>query len=429
MAYYHRVRGIESANQMVAPLAVLWTPMLNICRKSVSILVSIAFVVASAVVSGDRPEPWEQKHDQLQKQREIVFTHLEIIYTVLERRVREEAPALIAQLSLNPPKSRVTGYGLLPEIRDSASQAAVDPKETFYTLKWLERRLAEELKNAEELDELVRSEAGIEPLVIRFEESLKTLRNLESNLTYHGKWQKAVVRYPAYYRQKNELVVMVREINTMTTNNGPPEQIAELRQQLLQKLAPFKPTPGLHISNTEGRERVLPVTVCTDIKDLDFLQDFQEGVLESFSRSLAARANHFSIDLKWRFIGTDTLYPDGAPNRGAKIDMDAHRALFPDCPLVLTSGASSHNARVGSRIFLGTRPVSRRTLAHEFGHLLGFEDAYVRGYDGETGGPYGVVIVEWTGLTADLMGDSGRGQVSDEMITTLITAYGGLTVE
>ena len=84
---------------------------------------------------------------------------------------------------------------------------------------------------------------------------------------------------------------------------------------------------------------------------------------------------------------------------------------------------------VGDRIFLGTGTTSRRTLAHEFGHLLGFEDAYVRGYDGETGGPYGVVIVEWTGLTADLMGDSGRGRVSEEMITTLINAYGELVVE
>ena len=129
--------------------------------------------------------------------------------------------------------------------------------------------------------------------------------------------------------------------------------------------------------------------------------------------------------MKWLFVGVETLYPDGAPNRGAKIVMAAHHALFKGCPLVVTSGASSLNARVGSRIFLGTRPVSRRTLAHEFGHLLGFEDAYVRGYDGDPGDPYGVIIVEWTGLSSDLMGDSGRGQVSDEMINTLIIAYGG----
>ena len=34
-----------------------------------------------------------------------------------------------------------------------------------------------------------------------------------------------------------------------------------------------------------------------------------------------------------------------------------------------------------------------------------------------------VVFVEWTGLSSDLMGDSGRGQVSEDMINTLIKTY------
>jgi len=37
--------------------------------------------------------------------------------------------------------------------------------------------------------------------------------------------------------------------------------------------------------------------------------------------------------------------------------------------------------------------------------------------------------VEWTGLKADLMGNSARGRVSEKMITTLIAAYGGATME
>ena len=83
----------------------------------------------------------------------------------------------------------------------------------------------------------------------------------------------------------------------------------------------------------------------------------------------------------------------------------------------------------GDRIVLGTRPVSGRTLAHEFGHLLGFSDAYVRGYDGSPEDPYGVVLVEWTGLTNDLMGSPGGGKVSDEMMRTLIETYGDSSVD
>jgi len=388
------------------------------------ILLSMIFLTSSANVQAAQTQPWEQKHKQLQQQRDIVFTRLEQAHAALVVRVQDEAPALLKRLSLDPPKARATGYGLLPAIRGNAPQVTVLPKQTFYSLRWLEGLLNEELEKAEKLAELARGTMEVEPLVARFKKSLKTLRNLEDNLNYHEKWQKAVVRYPAYYRNKNKLVALAREMNTLITNRAPPEQIAGLRQQLIENVAPFKPTPGLQILYDEGGEMVLPVTVCTDIEDSDFLRAFQEGIQESFSRSPAARAARFSVDMKWHFIGANTLYPDGAPHRGSKIDMNAHRALFPDCPLVLTSGASSLNARVGSRIFLDTGPVSRRTLAHEFGHLLGFEDAYVRGYDGEPGDAYGVVIVEWAGLTADLMGDSDRGQVSEAMIATLITAYG-----
>lgn len=399
--------------------------MLNVFRKIVSILVAITFVVASAVTYGAQPQPWEQKYDHLQKQRELIFTRLECIYTVLERRVMDEKPILLTRLSPKPPEPRDTGYGLLPQILESASLAIVESTETYYSLEWLERRLAEELLKVEELDELLRIETAIEPMVIRFEKSLKTLRNLEDNLTYHGKWQKAVVRYPAYFSEKNELVAMARELGSMITNGSYPEQVDVLRQHLLKRVAPFRPTRGLRIKEDEDGQKILPVSVCTDIDDADFLQAFQDGVQKSFSQSPAARANGFSIDLKWLTVRVETLYPDGAPVRGAKIDMEENHALFEGCSLVLTSGAPSLNARVGSRIFLGTEPISPRTLAHEFGHLLGFEDAYVRGYDGNPGDTYGVVIVEWTGLSSDLMSDSSRGQVTDEMIKTLITAYGG----
>jgi hypothetical protein len=164
--------------------------------------------------------------------------------------------------------------------------------------------------------------------------------------------------------------------------------------------------------------------VCTDIEDLQFLSAFESGVREAFSLSTAAHKYRFSIALKWQFIRPEALYGENAPRRGSEIDMGAHYALFAGCPLVMTTGAPSVNARVGERIFLSTEPVSRRTLAHEFGHLLGFEDAYLRGYDDDLGDPYGVTIVEWSGLSSDLMGNSRGGQVSAEMIDTLITAYG-----
>jgi hypothetical protein len=225
------------------------------------------------------------------------------------------------------------------------------------------------------------------------------------------------------------LVALSREIGTAIRNNESPQRIATLRRQLMQGVTPFRPASGLAMLNFEGGEKQLPLTVCTDIEDQDFLQAFQSGVQDAFSRSPAARKRRFSVILKWRVIVADTLYPHGPPDRGAAIDLDAHLSLFTDCRFVLTTGAPRSNARVGERIVLGADPVSRRTLAHEFGHLLGFEDAYVRGYDGNPGDPYGAVLVEWSGLTDDLMGSPGTGQVSEEMIETLIRAYEGPVAE
>ena len=55
--------------------------------------------------------------------------------------------------------------------------------------------------------------------------------------------------------------------------------------------------------------------------------------------------------------------------------------------------------------------------------MLGLDDAYVRGFEGEVSDPYGVVLVEWSGLTDDLMGNPGNGRISNEIIDRLIEAY------
>ena len=73
---------------------------------------------------------------------------------------------------------------------------------------------------------------------------------------------------------------------------------------------------------------------------------------------------------------------------------------------------------------LGPGELAPRVLAHEFGHLLGFDDAYLRGFEGELGGTYGAVFVEWVGLRDDLMGNPAGGSVTAPMLDRLFEAYG-----
>ena len=96
---------------------------------------------------------------------------------------------------------------------------------------------------------------------------------------------------------------------------------------------------------------------------------------------------------------------------------------FPAGALVLTTGAESTHAFTGRYVALGPSPVTPRVLAHEFGHLLGFDDAYVRSYQGDPRDAHGVVVIEWSGLFDDLMGAPGSGRVGARMIDTLITNY------
>jgi hypothetical protein len=384
----------------------------------------LAALFFALIVQASQSQPWERKHEQLQQQHDAAYSLMSEVHATLLSRVQKQDPELSELISLDPPKRRATGYRLLPEIREDAPRIAMMPVETLYSLRWLEGRLDGELKEIAFLKESLRKEAELDYLVSLFNDSWKRLRSLENHLGYHAKWQEAIRQYPAYFRDKNNLIVMTRAMKLLMDNGVPPEQIADLRQHLLGKIAPFKPTRGLQLFHDDDGEMTLPVTVCTDIEDSQFLSTFKTAVREVFSQSPAALEYRFSIALKWRIIRPEVLYGGNAPSRGAQINVAAHYALFVDCPLVITTGASSLNARVGERIFLSTEPVSRRTLAHEFGHLLGFEDAYLRGYDGNLEDIYGVTIVEWSGLSPDLMGDSDGGQVSSEMIETLIGAYG-----
>ena len=392
-------------------------------RSITVILLLLSHLVSISVAVEVQIPPWQEKHKQLQLVRNTLFNRLEDIQSILVRRTRNKYPALLARLSLEPVEPRVSGYGLLPEIQENGPFYTALPNQTVYSMRWLEDRLVEESENAENLFDRLSQVSDLESLVTRFEDSIEKLRHLENQLSYQEQWQKSLAEYPAYFQKRNSLIAQFQEIESLRRNDGSEALISELSEQLRQEAVSFKPTPGLALVNTDGGERVLPVTICTDIESKGFLQAFKQGVDEAFNQSLAAGVHRFSLELNWRVLDADFLYPEGAPRRGDKINVETHLSLFKDCPLILTTGASSTNAWVGERIVLGTDPERRRTLAHEFGHLLGFEDAYLRGYTGDPNSVYGVEFVEWTGLTDDLMGNPGGGRVSSEMIETLLTAY------
>jgi hypothetical protein len=80
------------------------------------------------------------------------------------------------------------------------------------------------------------------------------------------------------------------------------------------------------------------------------------------------------------------------PANGEHINIDAHVKRFPQDGVVLTTGANTTYV-YGQSIIVGPHAIPRKTLVHEFGHMLGFRDGYFRSYQdlGENG--YNVVEI------------------------------------
>ena len=372
----------------------------------------------SLAVAGESSGPekgWRAVHDRLSAGCEAMASDLEAAHAALVERAGDDEEA-VARLSPEPVALRPPGYGVLPEIVGDAPRDEVKPKQKLYSLEQLQREFPQEFRMAT----ILARQAGDpdRPLLSQADELERLqgrMRNLEDHLGYHAYWQEAVVEFPEFFEARNLVVARVRGLEGAEDERSWREILAEL--------APFERTEGLRIEERADGRRALPVTVMTDIVDEGFLAAFREGVEAAFVESEAARQLRFAVELELRRVTPAELYPEGPPEPGSPIDPEAHMGRFPDGALVLTTGEESTHAWVGRSIALGPADVSPRTLAHEFAHLLGFRDAYLRGFDAASDERFGVVLVEWTGLQDDLMGNSKGGRVTPRMIRTLMRVY------
>jgi hypothetical protein len=372
--------------------------------------------------------PWEALIVWLQLQRERFAADLDLAHAALTARAESHAPELLERLAPRPPAVVHSGYGRLPELlADTPAGKPPEPRETIYSLERLSTGFAPEYRDAALLATRAKDpNRDLAALVTEFERLRTRLRDLEEHIAYHAQWQREMVASRAYFEQRNRLVATAREIQAARAKGGPEAAAAAERQRALRDaLAPLQRTPGVHLERRADGELVLPVTIWTDVTDAAFLAAFRESVAEAYTRSEAALASHLSIEITWHPVSATELYAGAPPEPGSAIDTVAHIARFPPDVLVLTTGGNSMHSWVSRAIVLGPAPIVRHSLAHEFGHLLGFSDVYLRGFDGSVDAPFGALIVEWTGLADDLMGSPTVGRVTSEMIAKLVETYGG----
>ena len=370
---------------------------------------------------------WTYALDWLRTESERFAVDLGTAKASLLARAEVEDPAVAESLRDTPEPIAERGYRVLPRLQDDPGLAAVTPHKMVYSLENISTAYAWAIRDASVLARIAveRPEEPLAPLVGRYERLRKKRQNLEEHIAYHAYWQDQVTLEAEFFAERNEILALVEEWHLIRENGADPTRREVVRREWSERLAPFGATEGLTLERHADGALVLPVTVTTDIEDELFLARFEKAVEVAFSESAAALERRFRIALSIVRVQADELYPEGAPARASEIVEENHRARFPANALVLTTGAKSTHSYVGRTIQLGADPMPPRTLAHEFGHLLGFRDAYLRASTGDPTSAFGAQLVEWTGLLDDLMGDARRGRVTPEMIDRLIAAYGG----
>ena len=151
------------------------------------------------------------------------------------------------------------------------------------------------------------------------------------------------------------------------------------------------------------------VPVHTDIVDEEFLSRFTDIVESNWRSEIEKHAYQIRVELL-RIAPVDLYGTDPLPRDGQKINEKKHAARFPDGAALTTGGRYTHS--VGNVILLGPKEISEKTLAHEFGHFIAFEDRYFRGY--KDLGEDGYDLFELDTNVNDIMSEPSTGEVLPE---------------
>lgn len=294
-------------------------------------------------------------------------------------------------------------------------------------------RAEAELYRAKELPEVQRR-LIFERLALDFRRMGQQHRNIDAHVQYNRFWQAAIAADRAGYDRATALHDEVLErhgileglkrldtafgqfigssrrfhgsIGLVETNNRLRRREALLTQRINNAMSRIR-TPGFVVLDHRPHEWIFRVPMYTDIEQQDTVESVKRIIEATWQ--LRDGKNLFRVELEISYISTDLLYADtDKPIRGQKVDVLRHVRRFPSGGAILTTGALTTHVQ-DYAIVLGPHPVAPRVIAHEFGHVLGFSDNYVRGY--KDLGEMGFQIMEVVAEPNDLMAAPASGSV------------------
>ena len=365
------------------------------------------------------------------RQRELK-ERLERFHQSLSEALRQAAPDLLADLE--PPPPIAFGYQILPRVvPDAPPPTPAKPQVVSYSWRWSETLIARQMEAIEQLEtDLARvppspsvaNRAVYEALVAGYKKVVDGRRPVDADIDYNWLWQKQIAENrPLFDRLTSRLeAALARQAQDAARTASPaPEAVAPV--------SGFDPAAFVRIEQPADHQWLVTVPLYTDITDAEFVEAFRLAIETLWH--VRARQDEFRVKLNIEVLSPERLYCTGPatadasvaacapPAKGAHIDLAAHVARFPKESAVLTTGAASLQL-TGRALVLGPHDVGPHGLAHEFGHILGFPDAYLRGY--RDLGADGFQVMELVPDLVDIMSSPGFGSVQARHFEGLIVA-------
>lgn len=311
-----------------------------------------------------------------------------------------EAAPLLRDLEKAPPQVGIYGYKLLPRIID-IPQPATPIRSFSYSWPITEGYIRAEGTKLETAKLGLAREAVVTraeklslltELVRQYRELIKNQATVDQYIEYNRFWQRSIADGRERYDRMTQIYWAMKSGNSDTA--------ATIREVL------GKPQAPKFIRVRRGTNRVvLQVRIYTDIEDDAYLAQVR-SVIEDAWR-VEDDGTQYAVELDLR--KTSAYRANDAPARGEHINLENHIARFPNDGGVLTTGAEFTHGSVGHYVVLGPGDLAPKTLAHEFGHILGFTDGYIRGYSDL--GERGFEIMELTAFFDDIMSAPREGHV------------------
>lgn len=188
--------------------------------------------------------------------------------------------------------------------------------------------------------------------------------------------------------------------------DGESQKFDALREVLKPKRVMRRPFLPEHLSDAKNGLIVLPIA--TDIQSRKFENEVEGALDTHWNQSSWARKNHVRFKIRWTHLPINRFFATHAEG------LKEHLMHFPkDKAGITTGGLNTHVT--GQVLVLGPGKIYPRTLAHELGHLLGFEDCYFRTLTSQ--GVFGLGVLEWDNpvYPDDLMCDNFLGEPMAEV--------------